>query len=120
MGEVSAVTGASGGGVPPFPGPCPVPWPGARPPDPALSLSPASRYTSVAGSLQGRDRVASLSAADDVGGVESRATGSPCAGFTFSVGPVAQLRRLVPDTAVQTQPGRAVRTLTISQSPAED
>lgn len=34
--------------------------------------------------------------------------------------PLAQLRRLVPDTAVQTQPGRAVRTLTISQSPAED
>ncbi|MFE5813813.1 hypothetical protein ACFQ6S_10470 [Streptomyces sp. NPDC056479] len=34
--------------------------------------------------------------------------------------PVEQLRRLVPDTSVKPQPGRAVRTLTISQSPAED
>ncbi|MFD8263241.1 hypothetical protein ACFV19_30990, partial [Streptomyces griseoluteus] len=34
--------------------------------------------------------------------------------------PVARLRRLVPDTAVKPVPGRAVRTLTISQSAAED
>uniref|UniRef100_UPI003D7453EB glycosyltransferase n=1 Tax=Streptomyces sp. bgisy032 TaxID=3413773 RepID=UPI003D7453EB len=34
--------------------------------------------------------------------------------------PVAQLRRWVPDTAVTPEPGRAVRTLTISQGPAED
>ncbi|MGW5368849.1 lonely Cys domain-containing protein, partial [Streptomyces sp. NPDC004011] len=34
--------------------------------------------------------------------------------------PVAQLRRLVPYTAVTPQPGSAVRTLTISQGPAED
>ncbi|AZQ39225.1 hypothetical protein EJ357_42110 [Streptomyces cyaneochromogenes] len=34
--------------------------------------------------------------------------------------PLAQLRRLVPDTSVKPQPGRAVQTLTISQSPAED
>jgi hypothetical protein len=34
--------------------------------------------------------------------------------------PVAQLRRLVPDTAVKPVPGRAVRTLTVSQSAAED
>ncbi|MES4890661.1 hypothetical protein [Streptomyces sp. NPDC096012] len=34
--------------------------------------------------------------------------------------PLARLRRLVPDTAVKPVPGRAVRTLTISQSAAED
>ncbi|MFJ7071687.1 hypothetical protein [Streptomyces sp. NPDC098781] len=34
--------------------------------------------------------------------------------------PLAQLRRLVPAAAVKPRPGRAVRTLTISQSPAED
>ncbi|WP_369275089.1 hypothetical protein AB5J55_38630 [Streptomyces sp. R11] len=34
--------------------------------------------------------------------------------------PVEQLRRWVPDAAVKPQPGRAVQTLTISQSPAED
>ncbi|WP_432192393.1 hypothetical protein [Streptomyces sp. bgisy027] len=34
--------------------------------------------------------------------------------------PLAQLRRWVPESAVRPQPGRAVRTLTISQSPAED
>ncbi|MGW3991383.1 WXG100-like domain-containing protein [Streptomyces sp. NPDC004830] len=34
--------------------------------------------------------------------------------------PVAHLRRWVPEAATQPQPGRAVRTLTVSQSPAED
>ncbi|MFD5571704.1 WXG100-like domain-containing protein [Streptomyces cadmiisoli] len=34
--------------------------------------------------------------------------------------PLAQLRRWMPDAAVKPPPGRAVRTLTISQSPAED
>lgn len=34
--------------------------------------------------------------------------------------PLSQLRRLVPDAPVQPAPGRAVRMLTISQSPAED
>ncbi|MEV6171934.1 hypothetical protein AB0L99_27450 [Streptomyces sp. NPDC051954] len=34
--------------------------------------------------------------------------------------PVEQLRRWVPDSVARPQPGRAVQTLTISQSPAED
>ncbi|MEV0022567.1 hypothetical protein AB0H45_10125, partial [Streptomyces atroolivaceus] len=34
--------------------------------------------------------------------------------------PLSQVRRLVPDATVQPPPGRAVHTLTISQSPAED
>ncbi|MGQ4725172.1 WXG100-like domain-containing protein, partial [Streptomyces tunisiensis] len=34
--------------------------------------------------------------------------------------PLEQVRRLVPDTAVRPEPGRTVRTLTISQDPAED
>ncbi|MET9567314.1 hypothetical protein ABZY07_44665, partial [Streptomyces tauricus] len=34
--------------------------------------------------------------------------------------PLAQLRRLVPNSAVKPQPGRAVQMLTISQDPAED
>ncbi|MFH9010849.1 hypothetical protein ACH4C6_05695 [Streptomyces sp. NPDC017943] len=34
--------------------------------------------------------------------------------------PVAHLRRWVPEAAAQPRPGRAVRTLTVSQSPAED
>ncbi|MYS53134.1 hypothetical protein GTW46_24215, partial [Streptomyces sp. SID6013] len=34
--------------------------------------------------------------------------------------PLDQVRRLVPDTAVRPEPGRAVRTLTISQDPSDD
>ncbi|RPK82746.1 hypothetical protein EES45_08565 [Streptomyces sp. ADI97-07] len=73
-GVVGELSGAGGGGVmPPVPEPCPAPGPGTCPPVPSSLLSPLSdsRYTSAAVSVQGRDRVASLSGANTAVAVES-------------------------------------------------
>ncbi|MFG2652069.1 hypothetical protein [Streptomyces sp. NPDC048436] len=59
-------------------------------------------------------------AADDVDG-STRPAGEPVVTpLDGHAVPVAQLRRWVPDATVKPQPGRAVQTLTISQSASED
>jgi hypothetical protein len=57
----------------------------------------------------------------DAGSGPARPPGQPVVTtLTGHTVPVAQLRRWVPEAGVMPQPGRAVRTLTVSQSPAED
>ncbi|MFG2193208.1 hypothetical protein ACGFNH_11915, partial [Streptomyces sp. NPDC048639] len=93
------------------------------PPPPPTTRDNSPETTPVAPPPPGRIVVRpadSGSTADDGNG-PARPEGEPVVttldGHTV---PVAQLRRWVPDAAVKPRPGRAVRTLTISQSPAED
>ncbi|MER6691427.1 hypothetical protein ABT329_20375, partial [Streptomyces minutiscleroticus] len=94
---------------------------GTPPPPPTAPDTPAST-PSVTPPPPGRIVVRPATGDDaDRGNGPARPAGEPAVttldGLTV---PVAQLRRLVPDTAARPRPGHAVRTLTISQSPAED
>ncbi|MEU1127631.1 hypothetical protein ABZ371_29620, partial [Streptomyces sp. NPDC005899] len=109
-GEPALAPGAArGGGTPPPPPPAtpetsPVTPPAALPPPPARIVVRPAPGTAGGG-----------------GGGPRRPADEPAVvtldGRTV---PLAQVRRLVPDATDRPAPGRAVRTLTLSQSPAED
>ncbi|MFC7844836.1 hypothetical protein, partial [Streptomyces sp. NPDC057382] len=114
-----------GAGTPAPPAPAPASLPSstpAPPPAPASVTSDVPSPTpSAAPPRQGRVVVRPADGTDDVGPGPARDRGQPAVTtLTGHTVPVAQLRRWVPESTGQPQPGRAVRTLTISQSIAED
>ncbi|MFE4690583.1 hypothetical protein ACFRH6_11050, partial [Streptomyces sp. NPDC056749] len=99
---VGAGRGQGGDGTPPPPPPI---TPDTRPASPPVAPPPGLIVVRPAAGANGSSRPAGESAITTLDG---------------RTVPLAQLRRLVPDSAAKPRPGRAVQTLTISQSPAED
>ncbi|MFF9164981.1 hypothetical protein ACF081_32625, partial [Streptomyces longwoodensis] len=113
-GALGGDIGSGNGSTPPPPPPT---SPRNEPAQPPAPLAPAPAPAPAPARIVVRP---SDSAADTGAGTarpERQPTVTTLTGHTV---PVAQLRRWMPDAATQPQPGRAVRTLTISQSPAED
>ncbi|WP_443071217.1 WXG100-like domain-containing protein, partial [Streptomyces sp. YIM 132580] len=94
----------------------PRPTRGETPSDP----DPQSRRDSVMEAGGETPGPATTSTTDADGTPSLPATGPSITPLTGEPVPFDQLRRFVPQTAVTPQPGVAVRTLAISQSPAED
>ncbi|MGW6026513.1 WXG100-like domain-containing protein [Streptomyces sp. NPDC055214] len=108
-GDAGGGRGPGNGGTPPPP---PSATPDNSPAAPPVGLPPTGRIVV---------RPASSTETPAGGTTPARPAGEPVVttldGHTV---PVAQLRRWVPDASTGPQPGRAVQTLTISQSVAED
>ncbi|MGW4007141.1 hypothetical protein ACWEGM_36175, partial [Streptomyces nigra] len=84
---------------------------------------PASPDTPVAQPPRGRLVVRPTRSAGHEGSPDDGATPARATVITTLDGhtiPLGQLRRWVPETAATPRPGRAVRTLTVSQDPADD
>ncbi|MFF0885398.1 hypothetical protein [Streptomyces sp. NPDC003456] len=114
-----------GTGTPAPPAPAPASAPPSTPAPPPAPASVTSNVPSPTPSAapprQGRVVVRPADGTDDVGPGPARDRGQPAVTtLTGHTVPVAQLRHWGPESTGQQQPGRAVRTLTISQSVAED
>ncbi|MFB6638587.1 hypothetical protein ACFCYF_15150 [Streptomyces chartreusis] len=96
---------------------------GTPPPPPPATQDTSTPAPPMAAPPQGRIIVRPTDSADNEATSDDGNTPAPEPAVTTLDGhsvPLAQLRRWVPESAVKPQPGRAVQTLTISQSPAED
>ncbi|MEU3509283.1 hypothetical protein ABZ733_15540 [Streptomyces longwoodensis] len=111
-GTVGGDTGSGKGSTPPPPPPA---SPRNEPSQPPAPIAPTPAPAPARIVVRPSDGTADTGAG--TARPERQPTVTTLTGHTV---PVAQLRRWVPDAATQPQPGRAVRTLTISQSPAED
>ncbi|MEU4263116.1 hypothetical protein AB0F38_14795, partial [Streptomyces sp. NPDC025273] len=112
------------GGQAPGPGTGPGTGNGATPPSPTPATPESSPATPPVAlpPPPARIVVRPVDGAVSGGGNGSRRPTSEPAVVTLDglTVPLSQVRRLIPDATEQPQPGRAVRTLTISQSVAED
>ncbi|MGW2334791.1 hypothetical protein ACWCXS_12610 [Streptomyces sp. NPDC001685] len=112
----SGQTGTTGGNAPGTAG-GPGPGAGGTPP------RPAPPDTSAARPPRGRVIVRPTEGPEQEGTNDGGSTPDRGAVVTTLDGhtvPLTQLRRWVPESAVKPRPGRAVRTLTVSQDPADD
>ncbi|MFI1377297.1 hypothetical protein ACH4UY_35510, partial [Streptomyces longwoodensis] len=113
-GALGSHTGPGNGSTPPPPPPTSPRNEPSQPPAPAV---PAPTPVSAPARIVVRPSAGTADTGAGTARPKAQPTVTTLTGHTV---PVAQLRRWMPDPATQPQPGRAVRTLTISQSPAED
>ncbi|MGV9642864.1 hypothetical protein [Streptomyces sp. NPDC003514] len=93
------------------------PGAGGTPPPPASPHTPVARPPRGRVIVRPTERPGHEGTTGDGGTQDREAVVTTLDGHTV---PITQLRRWVPESAVQPRPGQAVRTLTISQDPADD